>query len=367
MEKHILNSIKIEGFRNLADAKLEFCDGINTFYGDNGQGKTNLLETVWLLAGGKSFRGSKDQEMINFDKDFFRIEADTGVGGLKNQIVIYCSKVEHEYARRVGKINGGEFSSCSDLAGKFSRVLFTPSHMSVLTGAPELRRKFVDGCLCQMSPTFLKNYRELKKALDVRNEFLKEYYSLSRLEQSVNFESYDNYVAQHSNEVREKRQELCTLLSVKAREYYRQISGGKEELNIRYRRLADDQFGYKRLLNKYRQRDLALGYTTIGAQREDIEITLDGRPAKDYGSQGQQRSVVIAMKLAECDVVEAFTGKKPVILLDDVLSELDYKRQDYLLNKIQDRQVFITSCDYQRIKDGRGKKFQISRGEVECM
>ena len=365
MPKQIIKSIEIRGYRNLEDTEITFSPGINIVFGENAQGKTNLIEAVWLLSGGKSFRGTKDREMIGFEKEDFRIVGNVSDGRQQQKITVACSKTNPRFAGRMAKVDSSEFTLPSRIAGSFYRVIFSPVHLNIVSGGPALRRKFADACLCQMYPKFIENYRQYNHVLNQRNNFLKNIKNYDSRQQSAIFDSLDMSMASLGYEIYRMRAEFCTQMQEKAGRYYREISSGREELAFVYRHMGQNREEILEKLIKNRDRDKILGYTSAGVHREDIEIQLNGMAAKDYASQGQQRSIVIAMKLAEGDIMEDATGTSPVILLDDVLSELDFSRQDYLLNNIKGRQVLITSCDEGRIKMSVSKKFYVEKGTVK--
>ncbi|MBR5521313.1 MAG: DNA replication/repair protein RecF [Oscillospiraceae bacterium] len=364
MAKQQINTIEITGYRNLKELKAEFSPDINIIRGENAQGKTNFMEAVWLLSGGKSFRGTKDKDMIGFGQDSFRIEGNVSDGERDENIVIACSKTNPRFAGRMAKLAGGEFTLPSRIAGSFYRVIFSPVHLNIVSGGPALRRKFADACLCQMYPKFIEDYKKYNHVLDQRNNFLKTIKNYDKDQQEAIFDTFDMTLSALGYEIYRMRVEFCRMMQKFAGDYYEKISMGKEQLTFVYRDMGKTRDEIMDKLVSNRSRDIALGYTGTGIHREDIDILLNGMPAREYASQGQQRSIVIAMKLAEGDIMEQCTGTAPVILLDDVLSELDFGRQDYLLNNIRGRQVLITSCDEGRIQLSGSKKFYVDSGCV---
>ena len=364
MPKQQINSIEITGYRNLQDLKVTFSPDINIIRGENAQGKTNFMEAVWLLSGGKSFRGTKDRDMIGFGRDTFRITGNVSDGEREEKITVACSRNNPRYPGRVAKLGNGEFVLPSRIAGNFYRVIFSPVHLNIVSGGPALRRKFADACLCQMYPKFIEDYRKYNHVLEQRNNFLKKIKSYDEAQQGAIFDTFDMTLSALGYEIYRMRVEFCELMQKFAGDYYDKISMGREKLTFVYRDMGKTRDEIMEKLVSNRSRDIALGYTGTGVHREDIDILLNDMPAKEYASQGQQRSIVIAMKLAEGDIMEQCTGTAPVILLDDVLSELDFSRQDYLLNNIKGRQVLITSCDEGRIQQSGSRKFYVDSGCV---
>ena len=364
MPKQQIKNIEITGYRNLKDLKAEFSPGINIIRGENAQGKTNFMEAVWLLSGGKSFRGTKDRDMIGFGRDSFRIVGNVSDGEREEKITIACSKTNPKFAGRMAKLGNGEFVLPSRIAGSFYRVIFSPVHLTVVSGGPALRRKFADACLCQMYPKFIEDYRKYNHVLDQRNNFLKSIKKYDKEQQEAIFDTFDMTLSALGYEIYRMRVEFCKLMQQFAGDYYEKISMGKEKLTFVYRDMGKTRDEIMKKLEYNRDRDKILGYTSAGIHREDIDIYLDGKKAGEYASQGQQRSIVIAMKLAESDIMQQVTDVAPAVLLDDVLSELDSARQDYLLNNIKGRQVFITSCHIERIQLSESKKFYVEDGVI---
>ena len=364
-----VKSLKLENYRNILSCDLQFCDGINVITGENGQGKTNLIEALWLLTGAKSFRGSKDRDLINKDCDFARIisvlaEEDD----YETKLEILVADTESKKGR-YARLNGGEQKRAITLAGKFYCVVFCPQHLTLVSGSPSLRRKFVDGALCQIYPSYIKVFKTFEKYLAQKNSLLKNREKYSAGEFNETLDIYNRHLAFLSNEIYLKRKEYIEMMAEKAKFYYEKISSGRESIDFKYLAFNDDgreESVYRKLCENL-DADKRAGFSTCGVQREDIEIEIDGGDAKEFASQGQQRSIVLSMKLAESDILKEKCGTNPVILLDDVLSELDFKRQEYLLNNIEGKQVFISSCDENRINLASSKKYLVKNGVIECI
>lgn len=368
MDKSYLKEISIKDFRNIEQSHLTFSEGTNVIYGDNGNGKTNLLEAVWLLTGGKSFRGSKDRELIKFSSEFFRI--DGVVQGTQydgdEKLTLVCHSKDSRFASRMAKIGGGEnYVSPTEIIGNFYRVIFSPAHLEIVGGGPAVRRRFMDACLCQLYPAFIASYRRYNRVLAQRNAFLKNRRDYSAADAENFLGIYDTELATYRVQIYRFRTEFINYLSRFGQKYYQNISGGKESISFEYNPSVTDFEGIVEKLASVRERDIAMGFTTHGPHREDINIKINGVSARDFASQGQRRSAVIAMKLSEREIMQQVTGIAPAILLDDVLSELDYSRQDYLLNNITGRQSFITSCHLERINMSAAKKFYVEGGRIE--
>ena len=285
MPKQQINSIEITGYRNLQDLKVTFSPDINIIRGENAQGKTNFMEAVWLLSGGKSFRGTKDRDMIGFGRDTFRITGNVSDGEREEKITVACSRNNPRYPGRVAKLGNGEFVLPSRIAGNFYRVIFSPVHLNIVSGGPALRRKFADACLCQMYPKFIEDYRKYNHVLEQRNNFLKKIKSYDEAQQGAIFDTFDMTLSTLGYEIYRMRVEFCELMQKFAGDYYDKISMGREKLTFVYRDMGKTRDEIMEKLVSNRSRDIALGYTGTGVHREDIDMLLNDIPAKEYASK----------------------------------------------------------------------------------
>ncbi len=361
----IITGLKFENFRNLENNHISFGDKMNVIVGDNGQGKTNLLECIWMFNGVRSFRGAKDRDLVQFGKNFAKIEIE-----FFSEERDQNARIEFANNKREAYINEIKKPAPSHLMGKITSIVFSPEHLSLVKDGPNVRRKFIDSAICQVKPKYSVYLAKYNRILNQRNALLKDIANYSELEDTL--EIWDRELAVNGGVIISERLKYIARLSELAGEYHGGISENKEKLEILYKNryspdtpateIASDFFD---LLSKHRKDDLMLRYTTKGPHRDDIEININGRSARQYASQGQQRSAVLSLKLAEASLVDILTGENAVILLDDVLSELDKERQSFLLNKIQNRQVFITCCDYSTeslLESGR--MFVVKNGNV---
>lgn len=360
----IIKEIEISNYRNLPNVKLKPIPNINIIYGKNAQGKTNLLEAMWIFTGGHSFRGAKDSELIAFDASTFEMN------------MKFFSEEREQYAkinmtngRRSVTINDIPKKSASSLVGKFCAVIFSPEHLSLVKEGPSNRRNFVDGSLCQSKPAYARLLMHYNRTLSQRNTLLKEIAKHPELKDTL--EIWDEKLIKYGVSIIQERLAYLKMLHPIVGDIYHGISSEKETFSLSYDSsfLKEDQTEIeKQFLEKLtssQRSDLMVGYTTVGPHRDDISFFINGISARSYGSQGQQRSVVLALKLAEAKVMEAITGDKPVMFLDDVMSELDENRQDYILNHLKEQQVFITCCDPNTIKQlKQGALFKIHQGEL---
>ncbi len=357
------------GFRNLHPTQWKPCAGVNILAGDNAQGKTNLLEACWLFTGAKSFRGAKDKEMIAFGTDRAALTLDFYAGGRDQQAEIAIE------TRRQVTLNGVKLPSAARLAGKFCGVVFSPAHLSLIKDGPEGRRRFVDSAYCQLHPAYVATLAEHAKVLTQRNTFLRRLEEGGQMtaEQSELLALWNHSLAIAAARVTAARCRYIERLQPLAAAIYDGLSGGREQLTLEWGTPAFEPgitpaqiaANWATLLDGATRADRAAGFSTVGAHREDLDIRLDGVPARVFGSQGQQRSAVLALKLAEASLLQDITDEPPVAFLDDVMSELDVSRQDYILNRIDGWQVFISCCEPSAaLRLTAGKVFQIKQGVI---
>lgn len=362
----ILEQIFFEGFRNLKKAEIRPCPSINVVCGDNAQGKTNLLEAIWLFTGGRSFRGSKDRELVTFGQQKARLEMFAETFGRVQNL-----NIEINNGKRAVTINKVSQQTASSLIGKFCAVVFSPVHLSLVKDGPSIRRRFLDTAICQLQPHYTAQFIKYNHILNQRNTLIRQLEKGKNLEDTLDI--WDETLAECGADLIFRRFSYLEKLKILAAKFYEGLSSGKESLSISYKTTTINEkikeknqikelFGLK--LKKTRQEDILVGFTTKGPHRDDLEIKINGKSARLFSSQGQQRSAVLAMKLAESELVGEIINEKPVILLDDVLSELDFGRQNYLLNSILEKQVFITCCEPELTKKmSIGKILKVSQGE----
>lgn len=361
--------LAFENFRNLENGSITPCDSINVIHGSNAQGKTNLLEAIWLFTGGHSFRGTKDTELPRLtdgrNADCAALSMALFTEGRDQNLELYFKN-----GRRSSVINGVEKKTGSALVGKFCAVIFSPEHLLLVKEGPARRRAFIDGALCQAKPVYARILANYNKSLLQRNTLLKEIVRHPELEDTLDV--WDERLVLFGVQVMLERIAFCSLLAPKAAEIYAGIAREKEEVTFRYAPFdgaeTEAELGEKffTALKNARGTDIRMGYTSAGPHRDDLTMEINGLSARTYGSQGQQRSIVLALKLAEADILFEKTGERPVILLDDVMSELDMSRRDYLLNHLDGRQVFITCCDPETVRlMEKGKGFFVENGFVK--
>ena len=363
----IIKKLKFENFRNLSNGEITPCEKVNVIYGDNAQGKTNLLEAIWLFCGGHSFRGAKENELIHFENNFFRLSMDF-YSYERDQ----SAEIAFSQNKKKIKINGVDKNSSSYLTEIFSCVVFSPENMTLVKRGPSLRRKFLDGAISQQRIRYAAALAKYNQIINQRNALLKDIHKHQELKDTLQI--WDDSLAVTGAIILKERMEHIKELKIYAQKFHDDISSGKEELSIEYisnagvkeeDTLSEITEKLRLAYEKSRKDDYHTGYTNIGPHRDDMEIKINSISAKTFGSQGQQRSAVLSLKLAQAQMLYIKNGEKPVILLDDVLSELDPKRQDFLLNKVDSYQVFVTCCEESNKEQlNNGKVFYINNGEV---
>ncbi len=343
--------ITFSDFRNIRSATLSFSEGVNILWGDNAQGKTNALEGIYCFACGKSFRGVRDRDLLRFGAASASLTLDfTDARRSQNfQLSLYAEKT-----RQMRK-NGVPIKRSADFVGTFHGVLFCPEHLSMIKGPPQTRRSFLDAAICQLKPQYLSALSDYAKVLKQRNALLKDESRAVSARMPL-YEVLTAQMAEFDAYITMTRKKYLALLSDSVDGFLCDMTGGRERVTLSYVSDATDgetddpksvrDAFYEKAVS-YASREFAAMTTLHGCHRDDIAITLDGREARLYASQGQDRSIALAMKLGEGELSRVATGEYPVFLFDDVLSELDASRQRYLMQRLDGRQVIMTSCNYE--------------------
>lgn len=337
--------LAVDAFRNLREVDLSPAPGVNVVCGQNGQGKTNLLEALWMFTGSKSFRGAKEAEMVPLQSAWARATLSYFGEGRDNEASFVMGE------RRAARQNGVGLESLGEMAGRFYAVVFSPVQLMLVKGAPVERRRALDTVICQLKPRYLSLLSQYNRLLTQRNSLLKDARLASQLLDTLDV--WDAALARCGALVAKTRKSYVERLLPFSRDIYHGIAQGREQLTFSYRMAegADEEAGLLALLAAARGDDLRTGSTSAGPHRDDLDIEISGMSARLYASQGQQRSAVLALKLGECALIETLAGESPVVLLDDVMSELDDLRRDYLLHRLENRQIFITCCDAGQISE----------------
>ncbi|MBQ7921600.1 MAG: DNA replication and repair protein RecF [Clostridia bacterium] len=381
----MIQKIEFQDYRNMEACRVEFAEGVNVLCGMNAQGKSNILEGIYYFARGRSFRGAHDKELIRFGCPYAKMRLDMLREGYQYPTVLeaYIPKT----GRKVFHKNSAPLTSVVEMLGNLRAVLFCPAHLSMVTGGPLERRTFLDIAIAQLSPLYLTHVRRYAKLLTERNALLK-LAAGGHPVTDAEWEVYAEGLSIHGAEIASFRKEYVSLLAESAAVYFAGMTGGAEVPGVMYQSHAlteeeDDAPCYltvpaaqspsiamrnrlKEKLTAHLDKEILLGSTLAGVHKDDIRLTLNGREAKLYASQGQQRSFVLALKLAEGGIAARCGEAAPVFLLDDVFSELDENRRAFMMEKLTGRQIIVTSCEpgvipskyhdadisFQRVKNG---------------
>ena len=360
----IIKRFRAENFRNIERCDIEFSPGVNLLYGKNAQGKTNVVEGIYYFSRGRSFRGREDKELVRFGETGFRIRLDyasvTGEESLEYTL----------FGReRLRKKNDYKITKVTEMIGSFKAVLFYPDDLGLVKDGPEERRAFLNVAASSCYPPYIKYYSDYKKALENRNCILKMMQKGLPVDMRE-IESWSESMAEYASHIYLFREDYVKRLTVFARRILKDISDGGEELQLRYESSIESgiedrltvKAEYKKILSSSLDREIAAGVTLFGPHRDDFDIKINGKSARSFASQGQQRSIVLALKLSEGEVIKEICGEYPVFLFDDVLSELDERRRKYVLSEIGDRQIIITCCDRNECNGFTDNEIEVSGG-----
>lgn len=369
-----ITKLYVNGFKNLKDINISPHPKLNIFCGKNAQGKTNLIESIWICSGVKSFRNTKDKSMININDEVLNIEL-AFKDNNREQIIKYNMSRPNLKEKNVS-LNGVKLKAPSNLFGSFNCVIFTPEDLELSKGSPDNRRKFIDLSVSQIKNSYNSVILKYDNILEQRNALLKNInQGKSKTEE---LEIWDVQLASMGSYISFLRYNYIKKLNNYAKRLYNEISKGNEELELKYfstvfsdlenkkdyrGKMTEEYFN---CLKNYLNDDLRAGFTTKGIHRDDLNGYINSLPVRDFASQGQHRSLALILKLAQAYILSEETNEPPCILLDDVLSELDMSRQKFVISKIDNMQIFITCCDKNIPfdKKSRGKLFFIDEGKI---
>ena len=338
----ICRKVVFHDFRNLSCATIEPAEGVTVLNGANGQGKTNTLEGIFLFAGGRSFRTVHESELVRFGAAYARISMVYHDGKREHTVELrFVPKSGKRFCRR----NGVPLTKLSEMVGHFRAVLFCPEHLSIVRDGPAVRRRFLDTALSQTDTVYLRSLQKYNAILNQRNALIKM--ARDRRDDNVFLSTaslWSEQLAAEAEAIAAKRTAYVERLAFHVDTVLSDMTAGAEHVSLHYQTPRTKE-EYLRLLTENTERELRFGATLYGTHKDDVGIELCGKEARAFGSQGQQRSVALAMKIAEGELSREVTGDYPVFLFDDILSELDASRRAYLLGGIEGRQTIITSCD----------------------
>ena len=353
-----IKSIKVSNFRNYNLEEINFDENINLLYGENAQGKTNIIEAIFLCTIGKSFRTSKEKEMIsvNGKKDNCFVEIEFSKKDRDGKIRIELSNKKSVY------VNGIKIKKLSELLGKLNVVIFNPDDINILKGGPQNRRRFMDVMISQLRPNYMHILSLYLKTIEQRNNYLRQI-----KEQAANIDMldiWDEKLCEYGLEVNRYRKEYIEKIQSRIQKIHSQITGDKEVIKLEYISDSFNKEDYLKLLKERRKLDIIKGFTTKGVHRDDFVIYINEKQVNVYGSQGQHRTVILSLKLSELNIVKDEIQESPVLLLDDFMSELDSSRRQNFLEKIDNAQVIITCTDKLYIENKEVLIYNVRDGKV---
>lgn len=357
----IVRSLKLKNYRNYEFLNIEFDPATNIFYGDNAQGKTNVLEAVYVSGTTKSHRGTKDRDLIRFQSDEAHIETIIEKNGIPYQIDMHLKKNSPKGIA----INKVPIRKASELFGLMNFVFFSPEDLNIIKNGPAERRRFMDLELSQLDKVYLKDLANYNRIINQRNKLLKDMAYNRDLEDTLAV--WDMQLVNYGNRIIERRKKFIKEMNEIIYDIHYRLTGFKERIQLSYES-GCGAFTFEKALEKNKERDIRMKSTSVGPHRDDICFTIGEIDIRKFGSQGQQRTAALSLKLSEIELIRLTVKDTPVLLLDDVLSELDKHRQNYLLDSIHDIQTFITCTGLDEFVNHRfsiNKVFHVQDGHVE--
>lgn len=361
----IVESLKLQNYRNYEYLNMNFDEKINIIYGDNAQGKTNILESMYVCATSKSHRGSKDREIIRFDNDESHIKVNVKKNDINYRIDMHLKKNKPKGIA----VNGIPIKRAVELFGILNIVFFSPEDLNIIKNGPSERRRFIDMELSQLDKIYLDCLINYNKVVNQRNSLLKEYAFSGREDIISSLDIWDMQLVKYGNDVIKSREKFVKEINDLVKSIHTKLSGDREQLEIIYEPCVKEQ-DFESELVRVRDRDLKFKCTNIGPHKDDMCFLINGMDVRKYGSQGQQRTAALSLKLAEIELVKQIIHDTPVLFLDDVLSELDSRRQNFLLDSIGNIQTMITCTGLDEFINNRfsiNKIFKVVNGTVSSM
>ena len=352
----LITNLKINNFRNYNELNIDFNKNINIFYGNNAQGKTNIIEAIFLCAIGKSFRTNKDKELIKFDENFLNISVDYEKSDRNGKIKIEISDKKEVF------LNGIKTKKLSDLIGKINVVLFTPDDINILKNGPRMRRRFLDIMISQLRPNYIYCLNMYLKNLEQRNIYLKQIKMENKNKDLLDL--WDEKLADYAEKIYNYRKEFIEKIKEKINLIHNNITNNSEKIDIEYVSDFTTKENFYSSLKQNRNNDIMRGVTSKGIHRDDFVVYLNEKSVNVYGSQGQNRTVILSLKMSELQVIKDEIGENPILLLDDFMSELDEERRKNFLNNIGDTQVFVTCTDRFDLENMQYNIYNVKSGTI---
>ena len=351
-----IKKIKIYNFRNYKNEEINLEKNINIFYGKNAQGKTNIIEAIYLCGLGKSFRTNKDKEMIKLNENKSYVEVEFEKSDRDGKIKIELENKKNIY------LNNIKLKKLSELLGNLNVVIFTPDDINILKGGPENRRRFLNIMISQLRPNYLNVLNLYKKTIEERNNYLRLIKEENKSEELLDI--WDEKLAEYAEKIVNYRKEFINKISNKIVEIHKSITNNNEEIKIEYLTDCEKKENYLNLLKQRRKLDVIKGFTTKGIHRDDFVIYINDNQVNVYGSQGQNRTVMLSLKLSELQIIYDEIGEYPILLLDDFMSELDKERRKNFLENIKNNQVIITCTEKLNLENLNYLEYNVSDGKI---
>ena len=351
-----INEIKLKNFRNYNYQEIQLHENINVFFGENAQGKTNIIESIFLSSIGKSFRTNKEKELIKFNEQKAFIEINFKKSDREGNLKIEIGDKKQIY------LNGIKLKKLSELLGNINIVTFTPDDIHILKGGPQNRRKFLDIMISQLRPNYMHILSLYLKTLEQRNNYLKQIKTEKKDENLL--EIWDEKLIEYGCKIFEYRKEFIEKIKEKIKDIHKEITDNKEDIEIKYFSDASTRQNFINELKSRRKLDIIKGFTTKGVHRDDFIVYINGKEIESFGSQGQHRTAILSLKLSELQVIYDDIGEYPILLLDDFMSELDNKRRKNFLDNIKNIQVIITCTEKISLENLKYFSYNVIDGKI---
>ena len=352
-----IEKIKLNNFRNYKEQEINLDKNINIFYGNNAQGKTNIIESIYLCAIGKSYRTNKDKEFIKINEPFSKVEINYNKKDRNGKIKLEISDKKNIY------LNDIKIKRISEILGNINIVLFNPDDINIFKEGPSKRRRILDVMISQLRPAYVYNLNMYLKTLEQRNNYLKQIKFEKKSEEMLDI--WENKMADYAEIIFNYRKEFANKIKEKILDIHKKITDNKEEIKIEYISDFINKEQFLKQLQNHRKLDIIKGYSGKGIHRDDLKLYINSKDIEIYGSQGQHRSAILSIKLSELEIIKEEVEENPILLLDDFMSELDKERRENFLEDVKNTQIIITCTDKLEIKNEKKKLFYVENGQVK--
>ncbi len=351
-----IEKINLTNFRNYENQEINFNKNINIFYGNNAQGKTNMLEAIYLCAIGKSYRTNRDKELININSEYAKTSVEYTKKDRKGKIEISLTNKKNIY------LNDIKLNKISEILGNINIVLFNPDDINIFKEGPSRRRKLLDIMISQLKPVYVYNLNMYLRVLEQKNNYLKQIKYENKKEELLDI--WETKLADYAEIIYNYRKKFTEELMKKAIEIHYKITKGKEKIKIKYISDFTNKEEFLKKIKNNRKIDILKGYSSVGIHRDDMKLYINDKEIGIFGSQGQHRSAILSIKLSELEIIKEETEENPILLLDDFMSELDKERRENFLEDVNNTQIIITCTDKLELKNENKKIFYVENGHV---